>query len=199
MDTLEKVTETVRLFNAPVSMRQIAEATECSLAITSRALAKLVSQGVLEMVGSGNTRYYQIRTAKKSKEETDLETRFVELSEALDEKIARHDRRIERIEKETEHLYTNMISIMGVFVAIFVMTLVEPHVSVMALVFECVSALSTVGSSLDLTPALSNAGKLIIIVLMFVGRVGAFTLVSGLIRQEKKKNYKYPSDNIIIN
>ena len=44
-----------------------------------------------------------------------------------------------------------------------------------------------------------HAGKLIIIVLMFVGRVGAFTLVSGLIRQEKKKNYKYPSDNIIIN
>ena len=92
-----------------------------------------------------------------------------------------------------------MLYLIIVFVAIFVMTLVEPHVSVMALVFECVSALSTVGSSLDLTPALSNAGKLIIIVLMFVGRVGAFTLVSGLIRQEKKKNYKYPSDNIIIN
>lgn len=92
-----------------------------------------------------------------------------------------------------------MLYLIIVFAAIFVMTLVEPHVSLMTLVFECVSALSTVGSSLDLTPALSNAGKLIIIVLMFVGRVGAFTLVSGLIRQEKKKNYKYPSDNIIIN
>ncbi len=79
------------------------------------------------------------------------------------------------------------------------MTVVEPQASVMALVFECVSALSTVGSSLNLTPSLGNAGKMIIIVLMFVGRVGAFTLVSGLIRQEKKKNYKYPSDNIIIN
>lgn len=86
-----------------------------------------------------------------------------------------------------------------VFIAIFLMTIIEPQASVMALVFECVSALSTVGSSLDLTPALGNAGKLIIIVLMFVGRVGAFTLVSGLISQEKKKNYKYPSDNIIIN
>lgn len=86
-----------------------------------------------------------------------------------------------------------------VFVSIFIMTVVEPQASVMALVFECVSALSTVGSSLDLTPSLGNAGKMIIIVLMFVGRVGAFTLVSGLIRQEKKKNYKYPSDNIIIN
>ena len=86
-----------------------------------------------------------------------------------------------------------------VFIAIFLMTIIEPQASVMTLVFECVSALSTVGSSLDFTPTLSNAGKLLIIVLMFVGRVGAFTLVSGLIRQEKKKNYKYPSDNIIIN
>ena len=86
-----------------------------------------------------------------------------------------------------------------VFVAIFVMTLVEPHASVMSLVFECVSALSTVGSSLDLTPKLGDAGKLIIIILMFVGRVGAFTLVSGLIKQEKQKNYRYPSDSIIIN
>lgn len=34
---------------------------------------------------------------------------------------------------------------------------------------------------------------------MFIGRVGAFTLVTGLIRQEKKRHYKYPSDNIIIN
>lgn len=92
-----------------------------------------------------------------------------------------------------------MLYLIIVFVAIFVMTLIEPKASVMALVFECVSALSTVGSSLDLTPTLSNAGKLIIILLMFVGRVGAFTLISGLIKQEKMKNYKYPSDNIIIN
>lgn len=86
-----------------------------------------------------------------------------------------------------------------IFAAIFMMSIIEPQASAMALVFECVSALSTVGSSLDLTPTLSNAGKFLIIVLMFVGRVGVFTLVSGLIRQEKKKNYKYPSDNIIIN
>lgn len=75
----------------------------------------------------------------------------------------------------------------------------EPRASLTAIVFECVSALSTVGSSLDLTPVLSIPGKLLIILLMFIGRVGAFTLVTGLIRQEKKRHYKYPSDNIIIN
>ncbi len=92
-----------------------------------------------------------------------------------------------------------LIYLIIVFLAIFVMTLVEPEASLMALTFECVSALSTVGSSLDLTPTLSTAGKGIIILLMFVGRVGVFTLCLGLIKQVKKHNYKYPSDNIIIN
>lgn len=85
------------------------------------------------------------------------------------------------------------------FVSVFLLSMAEPRTSLTAIVFECVSALSTVGSSLDLTPVLSIPGKLLIILLMFIGRVGAFTLVTGLIRQEKKRHYKYPSDNIIIN
>ena len=92
-----------------------------------------------------------------------------------------------------------MLYLILLFAAIFVMSLLEPEASVMALTFECVSALSTVGSSLDLTPVLSTAGKSVIILLMFIGRVGAFTLLLGLVKQVKKRNYKYPSDNIIIN
>lgn len=92
-----------------------------------------------------------------------------------------------------------LVYLIIVFAAIFVMTLIEPQASVMALTFECVSALSTVGSSLNLTPSLSVAGKGVIIFLMFVGRVGVFTLVLGLIKQVKKQNYKYPTGNIIIN
>ena len=41
------------------------------------------------------------------------------------------------------------------------------------------------GFSLDLTPVLSTAGKSVIILLMFIGRVGAFTLLLGLIKQVK--------------
>lgn len=86
-----------------------------------------------------------------------------------------------------------------VFIGIFTMSICEPHASLMAIVFECVSALSTVGSSLDLSPSLSVSGKIIDILLMFIGRVGTFTLIAGLVKQERKRNYKYPSDNIIIN
>lgn len=86
-----------------------------------------------------------------------------------------------------------------VFLAIFLLSVLEPEAGLLAITFECVSALSTVGSSLDLTPTLGNSSKLLVILLMYIGRVGAFTLLTGLVRQEKKRNYRYPSDNIIIN
>lgn len=49
---------------------------------------------------------------------------------------------------------------------------VEPHIAPIPLLFESISAIATVGVSMDLTPQLSTAGRLIVIVLMFVGRVG---------------------------
>jgi Trk-type K+ transport systems, membrane components len=94
---------------------------------------------------------------------------------------------------------TLILYLLIVFAGIFSLSILEPQASVMALVFECTSALSTVGSSLDLTPTLGSDSKLIVIVLMFIGRVGVLTLISSLIKQKKITKYKYPSDNIIIN
>ncbi|MDE5701717.1 MAG: potassium transporter, partial [Bacteroides sp.] len=75
---------------------------------------------------------------------------------------------------------------------VFVLTLWEPQVPVMALLFECVSALSTVGSSLNLTPTLGDDSKLLVIVQMFIGRVGMITLMLGIVRQKKHTKYRYP-------
>lgn len=94
---------------------------------------------------------------------------------------------------------TLLLYLLIVFAGIFSLTFLEPEASVMALVFECTSALSTVGSSMDLTPTLGSDSKVIVIVLMFVGRVGVLTLMSSLIKQKKLIKYRYPSDNIIIN
>lgn len=69
----------------------------------------------------------------------------------------------------------------------------------MALLFECVSALSTVGASLNLTPTLGDDSKLLVIVQMFIGRVGMITLMLGIVRQKKHTKYRYPSGQIIIN
>ena len=94
---------------------------------------------------------------------------------------------------------TVVMAISGLFVFVFILTIWEPQASVMALLFECVSALSTVGSSLNLTPTLGDNSKLLVAFLMFIGRVGLITLMLGIIKQKKHTKYQYPSGQIIIN
>lgn len=94
---------------------------------------------------------------------------------------------------------TVVMSLGVLFLFVFMLSMLEPGTSVMALTFECVSALSTVGSSLNLTPTLCDASKLLVALLMFIGRVGLITLMLGIIKQKKNTKYRYPSDNIIIN
>ncbi len=86
--------------------------------------------------------------------------------------------------------------VLGIF--IFLITLTEPNQPLKAIVFECVSAFATVGSSLGLTPELHDTGKALIVVLMFIGRVGLVTMAQGLLKQYKNQNYKLPQDNITI-
>ena len=86
-----------------------------------------------------------------------------------------------------------MITILSgtvVCVATFFMCVLEPEYSFMQLLFEVVSAFGTVGLSTGITPALSVAGKAVIILVMFTGRVGAFTLISMWVnRTEPRARY----------
>lgn len=82
---------------------------------------------------------------------------------------------------------------------VFIISMLEPGTSLLAITFECVSALSTVGSSLNLTPRLGDDSKLLVALLMFVGRVGLITLMLGIIKQKKHTKYQYPSGQIIFN
>ena len=81
---------------------------------------------------------------------------------------------------------------------IFTITVIEPHLPLKAVVFECVSAFGTVGSSLGITSQLQDASKVLIVLLMFLGRVGVVTLAQALLKQYTNQNYKLPQDNIII-
>ena len=64
--------------------------------------------------------------------------------------------------------------------------------------FEAVSALATVGLSLGVTASLLPAGKLIIIVLMFIGRVGLLTLAFTIVRRARGTAVHYSEENIMI-
>ena len=59
---------------------------------------------------------------------------------------------------------------------------VEPDKEPLKLIFESVSALGTVGLSLDITPFLGTGGKVIIVILMFIGRIGVLTFFLAFVR-----------------
>jgi len=73
----------------------------------------------------------------------------------------------------------------------------EPHHDPIALLFEAVSAIATVGVSMDLTPQLSTSGRLVIMALMFIGRVGPLTVLLSLL-QKKEKEIQYAQTNITV-
>lgn len=64
--------------------------------------------------------------------------------------------------------------------------------------FEAVSAFGTVGLSTGITGDLPTAGRLIVIVLMFVGRLGPVTLVSALALRERTRRYQLPEERPVI-
>ncbi len=90
-------------------------------------------------------------------------------------------------------------SIVTILFSFVVLLFLEPGLSPKGLLFEVVSAYSTVGASLGVTPQLGSTGKLLIIVLMFVGRVGLITVLMGMTRQRGIRKYRYPKGNVIIN
>lgn len=94
---------------------------------------------------------------------------------------------------------TMVISLGIIFVSVLILSTLEPELSLLSLIFECISALSTTGASLNTSPLLSDYSKILITVLMFIGRIGIITLILGLIKQKPNIKYRYPQEQIIIN
>ena len=99
-----------------------------------------------------------------------------------------------------------ILSILIIFFAVFLLDFTEggdkPHHMVrgqfLEILFESVSAFSTVGLSTGLTPTLTASGKWIIIFLMIIGRLGPFVLISALQSVKDVQYYKLPEENIMI-
>jgi len=75
----------------------------------------------------------------------------------------------------------------------------EPDKDPVKLLFECFSAYATVGLSLVDSATLTSAGKVIDMILMFVGRVGPLTLLTGFLLSSRKRYSRYPEVEIVIN
>jgi trk system potassium uptake protein len=88
-------------------------------------------------------------------------------------------------------------SIALIFLSTFVMSLFE-DLEFSALLFEAFSAFGTVGLSRGITPDLSSASKVALIITMFGGRIGPLTLLVALARQHKEEVLQYPKEQLLI-
>lgn len=91
-----------------------------------------------------------------------------------------------------------LLAAIMVMTALLILLVTEKNVPVVALLFEITSAFGTCGMSLGITSDLSVIGKLIIMVLMFIGRVGLISFLYTLGGKTNKKPYTYPKERVII-
>lgn len=91
------------------------------------------------------------------------------------------------------------LSLMVIGVSIILISIFDSEKSLISIAFECFSAYSTVGLSIGITATLSAYSKLVIIVVMFVGRVSMLTVLIAIIKKVKQQNYRYPIEEITIN
>ncbi len=68
----------------------------------------------------------------------------------------------------------------------------------LACLFECVSAIGTVGMTVGITPQLHVASRIILIAYMFIGRVGGLTLIYAAIENPKRNPAKLPRENVAV-
>ncbi len=92
-----------------------------------------------------------------------------------------------------------MASICAIIAGFIAITALEPHLSTRAILFEVISAISTVGSSMGITPLFGPLSKIVLVLLMFAGRVGLITILMSITPQTGDTRYRFPQDNIIIN
>jgi potassium uptake TrkH family protein len=91
------------------------------------------------------------------------------------------------------------LSLFVISAGFFSMLLTESGKDPVKLLFECFSAYGTVGLSTVDSATLTSAGKLADIFLMFIGRVGPLTLLTGFLMSYHKRYSRYPEIDIVIN
>ena len=93
------------------------------------------------------------------------------------------------------------VIILSIFIVLFAtiaLSISEPSLSITAIIFEITSAFGTCGMSLGITDDLSNFGKTLIMLLMFVGRIGLISFLYTIGGRTTKTKFHYPKERVII-
>lgn len=85
-----------------------------------------------------------------------------------------------------------------VLISAMVLLLTEPNASPVEIIFEITSAFGTCGMSLGITEDLSSTGKLVVMALMFIGRVGLISFLFTIGGKTDPTKFHYPKERVII-
>ena len=91
-----------------------------------------------------------------------------------------------------------VISIIYVSLVVMAVMTIEKNMKFEQVLFEVVSAFGTAGLSMGITSALSPLSKILIIITMFIGRLGPMTFALALGEKKVKENLRYPKENILV-
>lgn len=91
-----------------------------------------------------------------------------------------------------------IIGIMLVIAATMLLSITEYDETFISILYEATSAIGTAGLSTGVTQRLSGIGKVVIIIMMYIGRIGPFTLAFALTNNKKKTGIRYPEGRILI-
>ncbi|WP_449539557.1 TrkH family potassium uptake protein [Ferdinandcohnia sp. Marseille-Q9671] len=84
------------------------------------------------------------------------------------------------------------------FISVFILSITEKNFTIIEIFFEVASAFGTCGLSMGITPDLSTFGKVLIMLLMFIGRVGILSFIFIIGKKGKDVKYHYPKERLII-
>lgn len=104
-----------------------------------------------------------------------------------------------QLEKDTVFKALSItILALGLVVVVTMILTVSENMDFLPVFFETVSAFGTVGLSTGITSALSSFGRILIILTMFIGRVGALTLALAFAERKRSGVYHYPKEKIMV-
>jgi trk system potassium uptake protein TrkH len=89
-------------------------------------------------------------------------------------------------------------SLATVIFATILISITDPKLAFIQILFEVVSAFGTVGLSTGITATVSTAAKLILILTMYIGRVGILLLMSSILGDPRPTRIHYPEENLLV-
>jgi trk system potassium uptake protein TrkH len=90
------------------------------------------------------------------------------------------------------------LSIGVIFLSSFVLFMIQPGMTMKQVFFEVFSAFGTVGLSLGITPELSDAGKIVITLTMYIGRIGPLTMLYAFSKEKSFGKFEYVEESVMI-